>query len=272
MKRKLTSMLLVAAIAATTIACPVFAEAPEKTVQEMEGDHYDTSKPQGLHEGTQIEGRISPDFEKDFYKYNPSKNGYVSFTFTAPRDGYTYKVAVLADNGKTKLWSGSVKDSTVTTAQFDQAPEQGYYITVTTSKTQGLGSTKNYTLYAEEVELAGVETENNGTLGSADKIKANKSHWGMILNKKDTDYFKFKATKTGTYKIYFQNYEGQKTGKNWNVNILNKKGKNILKKTDVSKFNYDIKLKKGQTIYVKVGSKNSDAFNAFYRIRIYKAK
>lgn len=91
-------------------------------------------------------------------------------------------------------------------------------------------------------------TDVSNTTGSAKAIKLNKTIKGTCEFKEDLDYYKFKATKSGTIKL---------TGNNasyFNI-FVKRKGSSTytLKKWEYGNYSFTFKVKKGKTYYVGIG-------------------
>jgi hypothetical protein len=133
-----------------------------------------------------------------------------------------------------------------------------------------------YTLQitVENVNYSNFEKEGNNVVSSATKLKKNKTVDG-IANKEDTDWYVFKAPKTGKYKFSVVNcdmedggwfdYAGYKTK---NKQDYGKSG-SAWQGKGWYKIN-TVKLKKGKKYYIKISGANRQGIH--YQIKVKKVK
>lgn len=110
------------------------------------------------------------------------------------------------------------------------------------------------------------ETESNNSKKKADTIKSGKTYNGLIMQE-DSDWFVFKAPKTGTYKVYGVSVtEGETTYMRVYKNSKEINGDSVRYGDGWNRL-AKIKLKKNQKLYIKVTG-NDDFTICLYKIKV----
>lgn len=137
-----------------------------------------------------------------------------------------------------------------------------------------------YKIIVRTQNVKNFEKENNGARTKANALKVNKEYTGNML-KDDTDWWVFKAAKSGTYKItgivsqIDQEATESKSSYGAYLNpacYVGNKDKGTTRIDDVSGYKtiFKGKLKKGQKVYVRVSYDNW--YYVFYRLKAKKIK
>lgn len=127
-------------------------------------------------------------------------------------------------------------------------------------------------ILVEKVDYSNFESEGNNTAGSANKLKNNKIASG-IINKDDTDWFVFKAPKTGKYKFSVVDCDNEDGGYLYCAGYKSKtkldKGDYIWQGQGWKKIN-TVKLKKGKKYYIKISESSREGIH--YQVKVKKVK
>lgn len=119
------------------------------------------------------------------------------------------------------------------------------------------------------------ETENNNSRATADPIKVQKTYSGYLMMN-DTDWFVFKAPKTGTYKISASLPDSQ----SYEMNVTTYKGKKKLSENEILnlsgwKKQFKGMLKKGEKVYLKISradySLSHPEMHVKYQVKVQKS-
>lgn len=203
----------------------------------------------------------------DYFSYTATKNGFVYFDFS--RFDYlnsdTYRWDYYVYNSKmTELASGSFSTEE-STFPFLMQKNETIYVKVTNNNYAG---NQLYTIKANFVGKNYVEKEDNGSFTKANSLKLGKPMWAIRSNN-DADYFKFKASKTATYKITLSMEDGATGNTGYRLTVYSPK------KVAVKTVNHvmdtktiKVKMTKGKTYYMMVSNDGSE--NLLYNIKISK--
>ncbi|MDD5935771.1 MAG: hypothetical protein PUC65_09455 [Clostridiales bacterium] len=149
-------------------------------------------------------GSIISTGDKDFYKITASKSGVYTihfdrhdFTSTNTPSWYF----TLYDSNMNQLFQAKSRDyKEGINFNYVLAKGKSIYIGIE-DYTDSVGET--YELKASFVAKTYIETEKNDSFSSADSMKTSTSYCGVLATDSDSDYFVFKAGKTGTYKASY---------------------------------------------------------------------
>lgn len=210
------------------------------------------------------------------YTYTMPKSGYFYYTYTIAGDTYiyhSYDTDEVREMGSYHPIKTSMKVNYKTYVDSESASpgepftsgvyafQKGSQIKISVWDGDEDYST-GYSLSIHYVNPKNFEKEANNSRGKAMNIQAKKTYTGIISHSQDDDWFVYKASKTGKYKvncvvtkdhsdrIYTEVYKGYKSlnarsvgeGEGW-INILNSEygGKNTT-----------VKLKKNQKLYIHI--------------------
>lgn len=245
--KKLLSTLVLALTVIVLTGTTVFAS----TTQDMPGLKKFSGK---------VSGALESNNDCAYYKYTATGKGYVKFAFSyedASRDDWAVQVrdkegyVVGSLTGEVCNPNGAfmVKKGTVLYL----------YVMHGFSTSAGDVAGKKYTIKAKFTAKSLVETEDNNSLKTADKVSIGKTYLGAITaggkDGNDIDYYKFKATKSKKYKVSLiytkelvsHGYDGLDVG------VYDASNNQIVAKERVSaKTALSFHGEKGKTYYVKV--------------------
>jgi hypothetical protein len=206
------------------------------------------------------------------FNYTMPASGYVSFTITpisavdrTSGDSYSYfSLSYKLISNYIKYTSSSVKSSE-STDNYSFAKGTNLQFTVSTPSYTNYNYIYNVTI--NFTKCKSFESEGNGSKKKADKIKKlNTSYSGILNNRDDTDFWVFTAPKNGKYSFKvvspFSGY----------FNACTYKGSRTLdfvyvgSGTGWRKIGQNVKLKKGQKVYVKVYSSHYSE----YKVKVLK--
>ncbi len=123
--------------------------------------------------------------------------------------------------------------------------------------------------------VANVEKENNDSPSSATPIKLKKTYVGTANNNKDTDWFVFKAPKTGNYKFTVANTQPGGTRSLYVEGYKNKNKKDrkfsVALQTGARYTSKKIHLKKGKKYYIRF-NESVMCFGTTYEIKATKCR
>ena len=233
----------------------------------------------------------------DYYKYTASKNGYVKFSF-GDEENFLEKVqkgeayggwCVSAYNSKMKkigVWDGIcgsfplgnfwVKKGEVIYLKIEKMEEYSWY-----PEFKGRVTDKVYSITPTFKTVTYREKENNNSLSKANKIKLNKTYHGIFSwvekssgeEYKDSDWYKFKATSNGTYKIdinikplAWHSYSGY----GYWIAVCDSSKKIIAYQSASWAETLKFKVKKGKTYYIEVCNHASQSRDYFYNFKVKK--
>lgn len=209
----------------------------------------------------------------DYYYAKLTKTGYAQvYLGRRDLDGDKYinsgwKVSVFVDN---KLVMEDVFVSESSALDGYVSPKFGYkkgqkiYVRVANS---GADDSVDYKLKIKNTSSGSWETETNNKKSKADTLKNNKKIYGACTRSNDTDWYKYKVTKTGKLKVYAGKSSIDDTG--WYSVEVYVNGKRVLASTIQNKTMEkldSIQVKKGQTVYIKVTSN----YQSTYAIKVKK--
>lgn len=207
----------------------------------------------------------------DYYYTKLAKTGYAQIYFgRRDLDGDTYintgwKLSVIVD-GKIVLDRVSISENAAVNGYI--SPKFGYkkgqkiYVRV---EENGAGTAVDYKIKIKNTSSSVWETENNNSKSKADTIKLNKKFYGVCMKSNDTDWYKYKITKDGTLKFYGGKNSLDDNGwYDFKVYVNSKQVISANNNNDVIKKMGSFKVKKGQTVYVKVTSN----YNSTYAIKL----
>lgn len=212
-------------------------------------------------------GNFSKPDSVDYYYTKMNKTGYARIYFGRRElDGVAYvnsgwKISVIVNN-KIVLEPVFVSEADAlngyVSPQFGYKKGQKIYIRV---ENAGAGTNVDYKIQVKNTTSSVWETENNNSKSKADTIKVNKKYYGVCMRNDDIDWYKYKAAKSGNLKFYAGKKSTDETG--WYTFDVYVNGKKAL---TANNFNNGleklgkVKVKKGQTVYVKVSGNYRSAY------------
>ncbi|MGN0312048.1 MAG: hypothetical protein ACI4CC_04660 [Lachnospiraceae bacterium] len=215
----------------------------------------------------------------DTYTYEVPDNGYfyieVTPTYYTKEDGETVNSTswwlpfrISANYKEYENVNCHRSDGTYTSKMYSFAPGTKVQLEFS-SNTSGYLWYYNVSIY--QVKETRFETENNNSKNKSDSISEGK-YYNALMMKDDTDWFVFKAPKTGKYKVYLVNTDTN-SGRSWMGTTVYNGSSKILASANIYsgdgvKRVCTVKLKKGQKLYIK----NSNPYGNFlYKIKVKKA-
>lgn len=216
-------------------------------------------------------GNFSSSDTLDYFYAKLNKTGYAQISFgRRDLDGDTYgntgwKMSVIVD-GKIVLDRVSISEATAVNGyvspKFGYKKGQKIYIRV---ENNGAGTAVDYKINVKNISTSVWETESNNSKSKADTIKLDKKFYGVCMGSNDTDWYKYKVTKDGTLKFYAGKNSLDEDGwYDFKVYVNNKQVISANNYNEVVKKMGSFKVKKGQTVYVKVTSN----YNSTYSIKL----
>ena len=246
----------------------ITAETKSTSNWEVEDNN---TKPKATKLSKKVTGTIYNEKDVDFYKYTAPKNGYVKFKFCNV-DGVT----------DTSGWNVCVYDSNFNDISSQYSFSNDYLF--------GTFMVKKGTVYYLKVSMAGIgimdheytitpvlkvtnyiEKENNNSFGKASTISQGKYRIGALNREADRDYYKFKASKTGTLKINLKIEERMSHG--YEMIVYNSNRQEIRSINDVRSGGVlKVKVKKGKSYYVKIQNNGivGSSWNYLYTLKLSK--
>lgn len=210
-------------------------------------------------------GNFSEIDKYDYYYAAMPKTGYAQI-YLGRRDldgdnssmqGWNISVYV---GGKKVMDSVYVSEATAmegySSPKFGYQKGQKIYVRLENS---GAATNVDYKIKMKTVASSTWETESNDSKSKADKLKINKKYYGTCMRSNDADWYKYKVTKTGKIRFYGGDSDIDVTGIHFfELYVNNKKELSVSTYDDAMKFLGTVRVKKGQTIYIKVtGYKNN---------------
>lgn len=207
----------------------------------------------------------------DYYYTKLNKTGYAQIYFgRRDLDGDTYvnvgwKLSVIVD-GKVVLDKAFISEQAAVNGyvspKFGYKKGQKIYVRV---ENNGAGTAVDYKLKVKNVSSSVWETENNNSKSKADTMKLNKKFYGVCMRNNDTDWYKYKVAKNGTLKFYAGKNSLDDNGwYDFKVYVNSKQVISTSNYNEAIKKMGSFKVKKGQTVYVKVTS----SYNSTYAIKL----
>lgn len=226
------------------------------------------------------------------YTFTLSSTKSIDLNYKMPKSGY-FKVQVTPTETDSSLydWLNITTTNKTTYTKYNSSESISYGKGTWTSdlfsfkagdilqtRITAAGTTffspSNYSFKVKVVQKSKkyFESESNNSAKKADKIKKLKTSYSGIIMSGDKDYWKFTASKKGTYKFY-----GVYTADDYGtIDATVKKGSKTLESAKLTSGKgwstlSKVKLKKGQTITVKL----SDSYNSgndFYKLKVKKVK
>lgn len=222
-------------------------------------------------------GTLYAEKDVDFYKYTAPKKGYVNFSFINEEsltDSPGWSVYIY-DSSLKEI--GSWKNVCANQVFGNVIVKKGTVLYIKVEKGlegEGLGVEvldKAYSITPILKTKTYLETEKNNSCSKANSIKLKKSYTGALNGNNDTDYYKIKATSTGTYKASLKLQKAVENG--YSLVVYDSKKKEIKSATDIKENGkVKFKVKKGKTYYVQIKYYTSawQSANQLYTLKVTK--
>ena len=148
--------------------------------------------------------------DKDWYKVEIPKAGYISITFEHPKltdDRSNWKMELYESDGITYYgekefsWYIYGQDN-LTTANMGVSA--GIYYVFVNGRGTGSWTDKDYSVTVNFTEADNWETEANSTIETASNLPVNTQTCGTIFDKNDEDWYKIEITRAGYITIGFE--------------------------------------------------------------------
>lgn len=205
--------------------------------------------------GKYIKGNLIKQSDEDYYVIKISDKGYTALSFEIldfepDRIGSGWDIEIYDKNKGILYKEEGIKKDT----KFPELPlikGQEIYIRIKTKTGWAYTAPEGleYKLQTGFVKTNKWEAEDNNSFNSANKLKG--TMFGNILNNEDVDYFTFKASKTGKYKINLNT--GDNVDGEYKVEVFVKnKGKTVLEERTKGSKSFTVNAKKGQKIWVRI--------------------
>ncbi|MCM1569731.1 MAG: hypothetical protein NC081_09845 [Roseburia sp.] len=199
----------------------------------------------------------SSGLDVDFYKYKVENTGFFTLDFqTLSNENSSFKVALYYKNNDAPFAEYSYISEKLVTPKFNFKKGTTIYIKVFNN---AYGTNNNrYKLRVKFNKSNKWEQEDNDTMTRATKLALKSTLKGNFLNAKDVDYYKVKATKSGTLKISFKGTADVNSLEGWKLTVYDSSKKQIAQAENIlySK-NLKAKVKKGKTYYVKLEAQST---------------
>lgn len=203
--------------------------------------------------GQAVAGVIPEGEESEFFVFTATENGYVSFDFAKPlSDKESSFIMSIYDANAIEAYA-SYRDtkSAFSTEQVVVAAGNVYYLRV---KNYSHGNGIDFTVTANFIPYAFVESEYNETTTTATQLVANIPTYGTSFNSKDEDCFSFVAPNNGIVTFDFTTVDMYVDFvPKWRVKVIDKFGNNIYEvcQKDAS---VSYVMSKGEVYYLCVSS------------------
>lgn len=222
----------------------------------------------------------------NYYCGNLPLNDDADYFYTAmPKTGYAqvylgrrdfdkdsfyggWKLSVIVDNKVIldKVYISQDITSEYVSPKFGYKKGQKIYVKIEDSNSD------NFIYYKMKIKTVGSkywETENNNSKSKADTITLNNKYNGVLVNANDMDWYKYKVKKTGKIKFYAGEQSIDNLGKHYyTVYVGGKKVLNQAVNDETLKKLGTLKVKKGQTVYIKVENPYYSYYSTAYTIKL----
>lgn len=233
-----------------------------------------------IKSGTAYNGSIATTDDKDYYKVEMNKKGYLQFKFTHANTGNTathYRISVLNSAGSNIYEVTNAGVDTLYVSDKIGLAKGTYYVLVSVSSTLYTG---DYGLTVTTKAASNWESEVNGDTATANSLKVGKEMHGVISSYSgDLDYYKFTLDKTSYVNVSLSHKKMNVAGTSWYVYLLKSNGSRLNYLTD-HLYSYAgdaytestaIKMEKGTYyVVVRAAAGNKNAVGEEYTVSVNK--
>ncbi len=233
-----------------------------------------------IKSGTTYNGSIATTDDKDYYKVEMNKKGYLQFKFTHANTGNTathYRISVLNSAGSNIYEITNAGVDTLYVSDKIGLAKGTYYVLVSVSSTLYTG---DYGLTVTTKAASNWESEVNGDTATANSLKVGKEMHGVISSYSgDLDYYKFTLDKTSYVNVSLSHKKMNAAGTSWYVYLLKSNGSRLNYLTD-HLYSYAgdaytestaIKMEKGTYyVVVRAAAGNKNAVGEEYAVCVNK--
>lgn len=233
-----------------------------------------------IKSGTTYNGSIATTEDKDYYKVEMNKKGYLQFKFTHANTGNTathYRISVLNSAGSNICEVTNAGVDTLYVSDKIGLAKGTYYVLVSVSSTLYTG---DYGLTVTTKAASNWESEVNGDTATANSLKVGKEMHGVISSYSgDLDYYKFTLDKTSYVNVSLSHKKMNVAGTSWYVYLLKSNGSRLNYLTD-HLYSYAgdaytestaIKMEKGTYyVVVRAAAGNKNAVGEEYTVSVNK--
>ena len=195
------------------------------SVTETESNNNEATA-NAVETGVLINGSLSDGADKDYYRLEITKPGYIEIKFTNPLQSnsnaaWAINVYCLKDTAEI-VHSYTAKGNTVSTSLPKIGVDMGTYYICVSDGYYGYGIVKNvtYGVRADFTATAFYETEGNDSYAAADDIAFSEGYGGCLNSGSDKDYFKLSVDKKGYIKIEFANPVINSDNCRWHISVI----------------------------------------------------
>lgn len=231
--------------------------------------------------GTTYTGSIATTGDKDYYKVDLSKNGYLQVRFEHDNTGNTathYRISVLNKDGSNIYEVTNAGVDTLYVSDKIGLEKGTYYVLIAASSTLYTG---DYRLKVTTKAASDWESELNGDTATADTLKVGKEMNGIISSYSgDLDYYKFTLDKAAYVNVSLTHRKINAAGRSWYVYLLSASGKRLSYRDTDHLYSYAgaayteseaVKLQKGTYyVVVRTASDNKNAVGEEYTVCVNK--
>lgn len=250
-------------------------------VHYEKSDIWESEKNNTLKQADKIEldtkyhGNLFIEEDIDCYQFEIKKSGYFTVGFETEEIAEKSRWKITIFDADKKRIATLVDEGARTVASRRLGFEKGsYYIQVESYTTEAgrQWTSDKYELSVEYELCDNWESEYNDSFKKADPINVNKTYYGNMKTKEDKDYYKFKITEAGYFRVNFKEEESEAHSR-FSISIYNS-AKNLITTFEdyglTSSTSIPLGYEKG-TYYIQVKSYNT-AMEGWWSEANYKLK
>lgn len=234
-----------------------------------------------IKSGITYTGSTATSSDKDYYKINLKKNGYLQVKFEHQNTGNTathYRIAVLNKDGSSLYEVTNAGVDTHYVSDKIGLAKGTYYLLISVSSTLYTG---DYKITATSKAASNWESELNGDTATADTLKVGTEMNGIISSYSgDLDYYKFTLDKAAYVNVSLTHRKINAAGRSWYVYLLSASGKRLNYRSTDHLYSYAgdaytetdaVRLNKGTYyVVVRAASDNKNAVGEEYAVCVNK--
>ncbi len=210
----------------------------------------------------------------DYFKFATTAHGYFRVQLAHNKANSSeeggWRVSILDEKGEVLTTAGGITKTWTSIVLPYAEPGRVFYVQVEEYYNSAINTV--YDLSVTQTAAADWESEPNETVAAATPIEVNKTYHGITINSEDTDFYQFKTTVHGYFRVQLAHNETNSSEEGgWRVKVLDEKGEVLTAAGGITKTWTSIVLpyaEAGKVFYIQVEEYYSSAVHSTYDLAV----